>query len=287
MTRAPGGGGAGASDSLRMVERGRPDAPPVLLLHGFTGSAQAWGEEILARLSAHARVLAVDLPGHGGSPAPEDPGAYRLEGVVRRVLEVMDRSGTEQADWVGYSMGARVALGAAVIHPQRVRRLVLESASPGLSSARDRDRRRRQDEALARRLEARGIEPFVEFWMDQPLFATQRRLPREVRERERARRLAQDPRALARVLRGLGTGSQPSFWDELSRVEVPTLLMTGSEDEKFGKIAGRMVGEMSRAVHRSVRGVGHTVHLEAPERWLEVVLPFLRARGSSPVTPVV
>ena len=243
--------------------------------------------KLLDALSAHARVLAVDLPGHGGSATPEDPGAYRLEGVVRRVLEVLERAGVERADWIGYSMGGRVALGAAVLHPRQVRRLVLESASPGLAAAADRDRRRQQDEGLARRLEARGIEPFVDFWMDQPLFATQRRLAPEVRERERARRLAQDPRGLARVLRGLGTGSQPSFWGELSRVEVPTLLITGSEDGKFEKLAGRMMEEMPRAVHRPVRGVGHTVHLEAPERWLEVVVPFLRARESSGVTPSV
>jgi 2-succinyl-6-hydroxy-2,4-cyclohexadiene-1-carboxylate synthase len=269
---------------LRVLERGSPDLLPALLLHGFTGSAEAWGEPILEGLDAHARILAVDLPGHGESPAPSRSGGWGMEEVLADLLEALDRADVGRADWIGYSMGGRIALAAGVLHPERVRRLVLESSRPGLATAEERDRRRRQDEALARRLETGGIEPFVDFWMAQPLFATQRRLPARERVRERARRLRQDPRALAAALRGMGTGSQPSFLGRLSEVQSPTLLLTGSEDRKFEVIAREMEELLPRAVHRSVRGAGHAVHLEAPERWLEAVVPFLRARESSGVT---
>jgi 2-succinyl-6-hydroxy-2,4-cyclohexadiene-1-carboxylate synthase len=270
--------------SLRVMERGRPDLPPALLLHGFTGSAEAWGEAILGGLDPHARLLAVDLPGHGESPAPPGSGGWGMEEVLTALLETLDRAGVAQADWIGYSMGGRIALGAAVLHPERVRRLILESARPGLSTDEERDRRRRQDEALARRLETGGIEAFVDFWLAQPLFATQRRLPPRVRDGERARRLRQDPRALAAALRGMGTGSQPSFFERLPEVRIPTLLVTGSEDQKFEAVSREMEELLPRAVHRSVPGAGHAVHLEAPKRWLEAVIPFLRARESSGVT---
>jgi 2-succinyl-6-hydroxy-2,4-cyclohexadiene-1-carboxylate synthase len=266
------------------MERGRPDLPPALLLHGFTGSAEAWGEAILGGLDAHARILAMDLPGHGASPAPPGSGGWGMEEVLTALLETLDRAGVAQADWIGYSMGGRIALGAAVLHPERVRRLVLESARPGLPTEAERDRRHRQDESLARRLEAGGMEAFVDFWLAQPLFATQQRLPPHVRERERARRLQQDPRALAAALRGMGTGSQPSFLERLPEVRTATLLLTGAEDPKFEAIAREMGELLPRAVHRSVRGAGHAVHLEAPDRWLEAVIPFLRAREASGVT---
>jgi 2-succinyl-6-hydroxy-2,4-cyclohexadiene-1-carboxylate synthase len=270
--------------SLRVLEGGRSDLPPALLLHGFTGSVEAWGETILAGLEPHARILAVDLPGHGESPAPPSSGEWGLEEVLAALLEVLDGVGVARADWIGYSMGGRIALAAGVLQPGRVRRMVLESARPGLPTEEERDRRRRQDELLARRLETGGIEAFVDFWLAQPLFATQGRLPARVRKEERARRLRQDPRALAAALRGMGTGNQPSFLDRLPEVRVPTLLLTGSQDRKFEGIARDMEELLSRGVHRSVRGAGHAVHLEAPERWLEAVVPFLRARESSGVT---
>ena len=202
-----------------------------------------------------------------------------MERVFQALMGLLDDHGAESADWVGYSMGARLALAAAVEHPKRIRRLVLESGSPGLETAAARERRRRSDAALARRIESRGMEWFVEHWMGISLFATQRRLPAEVQAAERERRLANTPGALAVTLRGLGTGSQPSYWPRLGEVKAPTLLLTGAMDRKYEALARRMEAALPRARHRSVPGVGHAVHLEAPLRWLEEVQPFLRARG--------
>lgn len=247
---------------------------PVLLLHGFTGSVEAWGR-VPAHLARRRRVLAVDLPGHGRSPLAPDPREHRMEVVHTRLLRTLDRHGVDEAVWIGYSMGGRVALGAGVRHPERVAALVLEGASPGLETEEARRARRRQDEARARRLEEEGLEAFVDRWMALPIFATQRRLPDEVREAERRRRLRGRAAGLAASLRGLGTGSQPSFWDDLGGLERPVLLLTGSEDRKYEALAARMEGELPGARHRSVQGVGHAVHLEAPERWLAAVEGFL------------
>lgn len=281
---------------LHVVVRGDPAAPPVLLLHGFTGSAEAWGDAVLEPLARRARVLAVDLPGHGESAAPHHPDAYRMDRVLAALHDVLDRHGIDRADWIGYSMGGRIALAAAVRRPERVHRLVLESARPGLPTAEERAARRDRDEDLAHRLESEGIGWFVDHWMKLPLFESQRRLSDEVRAGARARRLALDPRALAACLRGLGTGSQPSFVDDLPRVGAPVLLITGEQDPLYVEIARGMAALFPDAVHHTVPEAGHTVHLEAPAAWVEAVERFLsrpeasassraRARGPRPRRP--
>lgn len=262
-----------AAPVLHVTESGdrRSDVPPAILLHGFTGSSRAWGAFPLEGLGSGRRILAVDLPGHGRSPIPTGG----IRSVVEQLASVLDRYEVDIADWIGYSMGGRIALAAAVLQPQRVRNLVLESASPGVGSEEDRARRRTDDEELASKLETRGIDWFVEHWMALPLFESQRSLPRGQVARARASRLAQDPAGLAAALRCFGTGSQPSFWEDLSGLEGSTLLLTGSLDEKYVRIAERMKAAMPRATHVSVDGVGHHVHLEAPDRWIALVARFL------------
>ncbi len=179
-------------------------------------------------------------------------------------------------DVIGYSMGARLALALAALHPERVRRLVLESGSPGLAEEGERAARRTADETLAAGLEREGLEAFVDRWVALPLFAgLGRRLSPEGLEAVRRRRLSQDPRLLAAALRGLGTGSLPSFWDALPNLDLPVLLLVGAEDAKFVRLARMMQRALPRATLRVVPESGHTVHLEQPSRWLESVTTFL------------
>jgi 2-succinyl-6-hydroxy-2,4-cyclohexadiene-1-carboxylate synthase len=256
-------------DGLRLHLRDRGTGDPLLLLHGFTGCGEAWGEALLARLSKTWRALAVDLPGHGLSDAPERPARYALDAVLQDLTDLLDILGITRTAWVGYSMGGRIALGAAVHHPDRVGRLILESTSPGLASEIERAARRDSDEALATRIESRGIEAFVDHWEGLPLFATQRGLPEQAREAVRARRLRNRPSALAACVRGLGTGSQPSFWNELASIEARTLILAGAEDSRYRRIADRMSGEIPDTSLAVIAGAGHTPHLEAPGEWLD------------------
>ncbi len=253
----------------------RGGGPPILLIHGFTGSSDAWGEGLLSALARRRRVLAVDLVGHGSSDAPEDPEAYVFGRVVDVLAGLLDDVAGGAADVCGYSMGGRIALGLAVTHPAAVRSLVLESASPGLADPAAREERRAADAALAERIEGAGIERFVDEWMGQPLFAYQDRLPPHVRKRERERRLRGSPTGLARSLRGMGQGAQPPFWEDLRTLSLPVLLLTGADDVRYRDIASAMAAMLPDARARSVPGAGHAVHLEAPDDWLEAVLGFL------------
>lgn len=243
-----------------------------VLLHGFTGSAEAWGASLLEGLTrAGVDGRALDLPGHGLDAGRSDPAAFTLD----TTLAGIDGQTPPVYDMVGYSMGGRIALHQAIRAPGRVRRLVLESASPGLASEEERSLRRRADAELAARILDGGIEAFVDRWEALPLFASQRGLPEEVRRRHRARRLTNDARSLAAALEGLGTGSLPSLWDRLEEVALPTLIVVGALDEKFVEIGRRMAAGMPNARLTVVEGAGHTVHLERPDAWVELVGSFL------------
>jgi 2-succinyl-6-hydroxy-2,4-cyclohexadiene-1-carboxylate synthase len=248
----------------------RGEGPPLLLLHGFTGSGAAWGERILAGLTRSWRVILPDLPGHGESDPPP-AASYGIPELVQDLAQLLGELGLKNAHWIGYSMGGRIALAAAVLAPERVDRLVLEGSSPGLEDAGERRARKDADAALAESITTTGVERFMDEWLAQPLFATQRALPASVLAAERQRRLKNRPDALAAALRAFSVGGQPSFWDRLDEVAAPTLLLTGEEDVKFTDTARRMSERMPKATHAIVPGAGHAVHLERPDVWLEAV----------------
>lgn len=248
---------------------------PLILLHGFTGSGTQWAGQSEA-YAAHFRTVAVDLLGHGRSDAPADPARYRMERCVADLLALMDGLDIRQARWLGYSMGARVALALALAHPQRVKALVLEGGSPGIADPVRRRQRIAQDEALAERLERDGIEAFVDMWMRQPLFASQARLGPAALAEARTARCANSAVGLANTLRGLGTGAQEPLWARLSTVTAPTLLVVGEEDTKFRDIAAAMLPRMRGATMAVIPEAGHAAHIENPLAFNACVLGFLQ-----------
>jgi len=221
----------------------------------------------------------LDLPGHGRHAGDAAPWRFTFEAVE---AEIGALAGGEPVDLVGYSMGGRFALAYAARNPEQVRRLVLESASPGLEAEEERAERRTLDEALARLIETEGIGAFVERWEAQELFDSQRALPAEARATHRARRLLNNPRSLAASLRGLGTGALPSYWGSLPGLRIPVLVLVGALDRKFAAIGARMVELLPDARLVSVAGAGHAVHLERPDAWLGAVVGFLRGEDGSP-----
>ncbi|MCA1791247.1 MAG: 2-succinyl-6-hydroxy-2,4-cyclohexadiene-1-carboxylate synthase [Thioalkalivibrio sp.] len=247
---------------------------PVVLVHGFAGSGRSWGDDLRRALVPPAvRVVDVDLPGHGGNTSDRGGAPCTLEGA----LESISRAVSGPFDLVGYSMGGRVALHAALCYPDRIRRLVLESASPGLATERERADRRGADEALAGRIEGGGVAAFVDEWSDLPVLRAATQRPDEVETRIREIRLANHPADLGAALRGLGTGAIPSLWDRLDEVRAPVLILAGAADPKFVDIARRMAAAIPDAEVEIVPGAGHTVHLDRPDSWSAAVRQHLAA----------
>jgi 2-succinyl-6-hydroxy-2,4-cyclohexadiene-1-carboxylate synthase len=254
---------------LYLHRRGR--GPALMLLHGFTGSGQG-----MAALAEHFadrfEVLAPDLPGHGRSPVPA---GYSFDAAVTDLLATLGASGHRRASWLGYSMGARLALACAARDPGSAASLVLLGARAGIADPVEREMRRKQDEALAAHIEAAGIETFVDEWMAEPLLATQRRLGEAFLAAARRERLANTPEGLAASLRALGPGAQPPLFDTLSRVGVRTLLVAGALDRKFSAAAHDLAQQLPRAEVCEIADAGHAAHLERPEAFVAAAREFL------------
>ncbi|MGQ0601502.1 MAG: 2-succinyl-6-hydroxy-2,4-cyclohexadiene-1-carboxylate synthase, partial [Anaerolineales bacterium] len=261
---------------LNYTAAGSHTSPPLMLLHGFTGSAVNWLNNTVV-FSQHFRTVAVDALGHGESDSPNDPARYRMEHCIADLATLLDVLNIDNAHILGYSMGGRVALHLAASHPQRVRSLILESPSPGIADAAERAARVQSDNALADFIEREGMEAFVNRWEALPLFATQARLPDSVRVALRAQRLHNNPHGLANSLRGLGTGIQSPLWERLPELRTPTLLLAGADDAKFTTIASAMAQSLPMAQLAIVPNAGHTVHLEQPNTFDMKVLEFLRS----------
>lgn len=234
------------------------------MVHGFAQTSGCLGPLVDA-VAADRTVVLPDAPGHGGSDC-------HGEADLRRGAELLVASVPPGA-LIGYSMGGRLCLRAALDHPERVLALVLIGATAGIESDIERSARRRRDEELADRLERIGVEAFVEEWLALPLFAG---LPGWARFD--AERRTNTAAGLAASLRAAGAGAMEPLWDRLPQLSVPVLCITGASDTRFGEIADRIVGAAAGpARHLVIPGAGHAAHLERPEPVSDAVLEFLDA----------
>lgn len=261
-------------DGLALHVERDGSGPPLLLLHGFTGSTITWSA-LRAALRDRFELLVVDLPGHGRSSAPPDPARYSLPRTADDLARVLDALDVARAAVLGYSMGGRVALQLALAHPDRIGALVLESTSPGISDRAERAARLAADAALASSIERGGIEAFVDRWEKLPLWASQHALGPVARARLRAERMAQRSEGLAQSLRGAGAGVERPVLDRLGALTMPVLVIAGALDAKYVALAHAMSERLPDARVEIVADAGHAVHLERPDAFAALVRGFL------------
>lgn len=235
------------------------------MLHGFASTRRLWDEVIAHLPPERYSPLALDLPGHGEHADARPP--FTFAGCVAHVLE----SSPERFTLVGYSMGGRVALHVALAAPERVQRLVLVSATPGIEDARERAVRSERDRKLAAQIEAEPIERFVERWRSQPMFELD---PPEVDARARREMLRNRPAGVAAALRDLGTGEMPPLWERLRELRMPVTVLAGERDIKFLAAAERM-GKLIPGVETDVLVGGHVLPLECAPAVAEVIAGHL------------
>jgi len=247
---------------------------PLLLLHGFTGSVETWSP-LRPELETEYRVVAIDLPGHGRSSSPPDPGRYSLRRFASDLVRVLDEIGVGRATVIGYSMGGRAALHLAAAHPDRVAGLILESTSAGVSDPELRKARAESDAELAAFIERQGIAAFVDRWEMLPLWESQTSLPASTRAALRAQRLENNATGLANSLRGAGAAVDPLSESELAGISAATLLVAGDLDAKYVGIARQLAHSIPHARVRVIPDAGHAVHIERPRAMLDAVLEFL------------
>lgn len=239
--------------------------PAVVLLHGFGQDRTCWWG-LAEPLASSRTVVAVDLPGHGetglGAALPE------AEPTAAAVVELCAALGLERPVLVGYSMGARIALRAALRSTGTVHGIALIGGTAGPRGPVEAAERRLRDSGLADWIERDGAEAFARRWEREPVLSGQ---PPELVARQRAVRAAQDARALAAALRGLGPAGAPALWDRLPDVRVPALLVAGARDRRYRRLAVRMATRMPNARTAVVADAGHAAHLEQPHALLELL----------------
>jgi 2-succinyl-6-hydroxy-2,4-cyclohexadiene-1-carboxylate synthase len=239
--------------------------------HGFTQTARSWStfSRLLQQRRAGITTIAVDLPGHGDAPPPADAD---LAAAADRLVTA-GGPGT----YVGYSMGGRVALHAALARPDLVERLVLIGATAGIDDPADRATRRAADERLADRIERLGVAAFIDEWLRNPLFAG---LTEETDQR--ADRLRNTAAGLAASLRATGTGTQQPLWDRLGEIAAPVLVLAGEHDQKFREIGARLAAGLPDATFTVIADAGHCVHLEQPETTADAIAGWDLLTGPGP-----
>jgi len=256
--------------TFNYVIKGDRYQPKILFLHGFMGDCHDF-DQIIDRLSDFCCVQ-VDLPGHGHTEVQQDS-SYQMPNIAQALRLLLAELDIQQCILVGYSMGGRIALYLSVHFPQLFSGVILESASPGLSSQLDRERRIAQDLRLAQTLESSDLTDFIERWYQNPLFESFVIHPKY--EQAIARRLRNDPYKLAKSLQYTGLGQQPDLSTDLAEIQIPLLLIGGELDHKFVRINQIIASLCPRASLTIVNSSGHNVHFEHSDKFSQLLRDFI------------
>jgi len=251
------------------ILKGDRSQPTILFLHGFMGDCRDF--DAVIDLLDEFCCLVVDLPGHGRTPASIES-SYQMGQIALGLTKLLKQLEIEQCILVGYSMGGRIALYLTIYFPQFFWGIVLESASPGLATQPERDRRILQDLQLSERLIELDFADFLASWYDNPLFESFKKHPLYARAVER--RLRNNPAELAKCLRVNGLGQQPSLWSRLTEINKPLMLIVGELDTKFMLINRKISDAIPQACLSIVKDSGHNVHFEHPIRFSQLLKDF-------------
>jgi 2-succinyl-6-hydroxy-2,4-cyclohexadiene-1-carboxylate synthase len=184
----------------------------------------------------------------------------------------MQRGDAGASVLVGYSLGGRLAVRAAIRSPSSFTAVVLVGSTAGIEEGPLQVQRAEADEKLASWMEAMPIEDIVALWERQPLFADQ---SEALVEEQRPGRLSQDPRSLALLLRTAGQGTLQSVWHELRTLDLPLLAIAGARDDGYSAAAKRIASTAPNARAAIVEEAGHAPQLQQPEAVAGLITDFL------------
>jgi 2-succinyl-6-hydroxy-2,4-cyclohexadiene-1-carboxylate synthase len=254
---------------------GNSDRPLILFLHGFMGNRSEFNQAI-SLLADGFYCLNIDLPGHGKTQVLDD-NCHTMAKTADALINFLDELKVDRCLLVGYSMGGRLALYLTLHFPQRFRKVILESASPGLSTEKERLERAKRDEQIARKLarstQTEDFKKFLDNWYSQPIFGNIKNHPQF--EQMIENRLQNNPLELAKSLRFMGTGVQPSLWKKLPENKVPLLLLVGEKDRKFIDINRKMTQVNELCNLKIIENTAHNIHLENTSVFVENIQDFL------------
>ncbi|MGD9944297.1 MAG: alpha/beta fold hydrolase [Burkholderiaceae bacterium] len=239
----------------------------LVLIHGVGGRLEQW-DQFVALLDGRYRTLRFDQRGMGESSKP--PGPYHIDDFVADADALLQALGVERCHLAGCSLGALVAQGFALAHPEKLRKLILLA---GIAGRTDEEKRLVQERLriVADGIPGQHFENSVVRWFTDEF----RQLHPEVIEAYAASHRSNDPKAYAAAYAVL---ANTDFAERLHEISVPTLIVTGEHDKGSNP-------RMARLMHERIAGsqlfilprLRHSLLIEGPQQVLQVVEPFLSA----------
>ncbi|HEY8531530.1 MAG TPA: alpha/beta fold hydrolase [Limnochorda sp.] len=253
------------------VELGPPDAEPVVFVHGYASNHLAWKENLLD-LSRSYRAIALDLAGHGGTAKPLAP--YTITYYARHVASFLEALKLERVTLVGVSLGGAIAGTVALRWPERLARLVLVDAAGVGRKGQSWASRRRFLPALFWQVLGRPKRPVLRRFLEEAIFAspelaTDAVIDEMVDAHQNSR--------LAALFTGFTLMLPDAYlYPKLSRIQLPTLIVWGSEDRTFPvSDAYDAARQIPGARVEVLEGVGHVPMQERPQAFNRILRDFI------------
>jgi len=258
---------------LHIETIGDPGKEAVLFFHGFMGSGKDFNKIAKGAFSKKYYSILIDLPGHGNSLNLADH-MYQFSGLWDALDELLKQCRKTKA-FVGYSMGARIALSYYLERKPRIDQFVFESGNPGLENERLIASRKIDDQQLLAKLRKDDYAEFLTYWYDQALFNSLNENS-EVKTKLIESRMGNKAEEVGKALKGFSISTQKNYWPELKNLDIPVLLLSGERDCKYAEIVKRMSALISDAKEIVFTNSGHIVHVEEPEPYKRAVEKFLK-----------
>lgn len=248
-----------------------PNLPNLILLHGFLGSGKVF-EHLIPHLKSYCNPITIDLLGHGKTEGAELHYRFSTKEQVADLIKLISEQISSPIFLYGYSMGARLALQIALIRPDLLQGLMLESGTFGIEDETERQARQALDASRADQIMG-NFKGFLDEWKTKPLF--QSSLSNEQLTSINEIQKNQNSTWMANSLLGFGTGTMPCVRNNLSDIACPTKLIVGEQDTKFCHINQTMNREINSSSLSIVEDSNHRVHLEQPLTCAEILKIFI------------
>ena len=239
----------------------------LVLIHGAGGNLNMWYHQVPAFSKSYC-VITYDVRGAGETESPDT--GYSMSLFIKDAYELMKAVGVEDAYFVGYSMGGRIAIELAINYPKMVKALIL--ANSAMRPTRPSPETIEGWRTMLGLLDKGDIEKVAEIiaiGAFSPGFDSKN--PTEF-ERYRNVVLRNKPDGLARIMRSLFTPAAPP---DLSKIKCPVLLIIGSNDPNVGVEQGKKTHEEMAGSKLVILPTGHATAIELPDKFNSAVIEFL------------
>jgi pimeloyl-ACP methyl ester carboxylesterase len=264
-----------AEDEVRLYYEETGAGRPVIFVHEFAGDLRSW-EPQLRHFGKRYRAIAFNARGYPPSDLPGDPQAYSQSRAADDIKVVLDAVGDAAAHIVGLSMGGFAALHFGFRHPSRALSLCVGGCGYG-AELEQREQFRSEADAIADFIKSRGMEAFAGRYAYGPTRVQfENKDPRGFAE-FKGMLAAQSGLGAANTQRGVQR-ERPSLYtlvDEMKKLIVPTLIVTGDEDWPCLLPAILMKQSIPSAALSVMPNAGHTINLEEPSEYNWIVEDFL------------